>query len=257
MIDLSERVALVTGGSRGIGRACALRLAEAGADVIVNYVTSQAAAGEVTQQIRALGRRTAAVKADVGEEDDVASMMQFVEKEFGRLDVLVSNAATGGFRPLLATTKRNFEAAMKTNVLALVHLIQSSVRLLERSPGRAKVIALSSHGSHMALPMYGVIGGSKAALESLVRHFALELGDRGINVNVVKAGLVETDSTRKLPKSEAIFAARKKKSMTGDRMLSVDDVADAVLYLASPLSDMVQGETLTVDGGAAVHVGRA
>jgi len=255
MIDLSERVALVTGASRGIGRAAALRLAEAGADVIINYVTSQAAANEVAQKVSAMGRRVATVKADVSEQDDVASMMEFVTDEFGRLDVLVSNAATGGFRPLLATTTRNFEAAMKVNVMALIHLIQSSVGLLEKSPGRAKVIALSSHGSHMALPMYGVIGGSKAALESLVRHFALELGDRGINVNVIKAGLVETDSTKRLPNSEDIFEARKYKSMTGDRFLTVDDVADAVLYLASPLSDMVQGETLTVDGGAAVHVG--
>ncbi len=254
MIDLTGRVALVTGASRGIGRACALRLSEAGADLIVNYVTSQTAAGEVAEKIRALGRRVATVKADVAEQDDVASMMEFVEKEFGRLDILVSNAATGGFRPLLAATSRHFEAAMKTNVLALVYLLQSGVRLLERSTGRAKVIALSSHGSHMALPMYGLVGGSKAALESLVRYFALELGGRGINVNVVRAGLVETDSTRRLPNSDAIFAARRQRSLTGDRLLTPEDVADAVLYLASPLSDLVQGQTLTVDGGAGIHV---
>jgi enoyl-[acyl-carrier protein] reductase III len=146
---------------------------------------------------------------------------------------------------------------MKTNVLALIQLVQAGVRLMERKDdrhGRAKVIAISSHGSHLALPMYGVIGGSKAALESLARHFALELGNRGINVNIVKAGLVETDSTRRLPGSEAILASRKDKSMTGERVLSAEDVADAVLYLASPLSDMVQGETLCVDGGAAIHV---
>ncbi len=116
------------------------------------------------------------------------------------------------------------------------------------------MIALSSHGSHLALPFYGIIGASKAALESTVRHFALELGERGINVNVVKAGLVDTDSSRKLPMADQMFeATRKYRNMTGDRTLNADDVANAVLFLASPLSDMVQGETLVVDGGAAVH----
>jgi enoyl-[acyl-carrier protein] reductase III len=254
MIDLTDRVALVTGGSRGIGRACALRLAEAGADVIVNYVTAESAAGEVASQILAMGRRTAIVKADVGEPDDVASMMEFIDANFSKLDILVSNAASGGFRPLIASTPRHFEATMRTNVLAFIQLVQCGLPLLERATGRAKVIAISSHGSHLALPMYGMIGGSKAALESLARHFALELGERNINVNVVKAGLVDTDSTRRLPGSAEMFeTSRKFRSMTGDRVLMPDDVADAVLFLASPLSDMVQGETLTIDGGAAVH----
>jgi enoyl-[acyl-carrier protein] reductase III len=254
MIDLTDRVALVTGSSRGIGRACAIRLAEAGADVIINFVSSQAAAAEVAEEIRSLGRRAAVVKCDIGEPDDVEEMMDFVDHRFGKLDILVSNAASGGFRPLAAATVRNFEATMKTNVLAFILLVQQGLRLMKKASGRAKVIAISSHGSHLALPMYGMIGGSKAALESLVRHFALELGHQGVNVNVVKAGLVDTDSTRKLPNAEEIFeATRRFKSMTGDRMLLANDVADAVLFLASPLSDMVQGETLTVDGGTAVH----
>ncbi len=253
MIDLHHRVALVTGSSRGIGRACALRLAEAGADIVINYVTSQAAADEVAQQISDLGRRVAVVKADISEKDDIESMMEFIDGQFGKLDILVNNAASGGFRPLLAVTQRNFESTMKTNVLALIQLIQAGVRLLERAKGRGKVIAISSHGSQLAIPMYGTVGGSKAALESFARHFALELGERGINVNIVKAGLVETDSTRRIPYSEQLFASRKSRSMTGDRFLCPADVADAVLFLASPLSDMIQGETLTVDGGAAVH----
>ncbi|NOX55315.1 MAG: SDR family oxidoreductase, partial [Planctomycetes bacterium] len=198
MIDLSGKVALVTGGSRGIGRACAIRLAEAGADVVVNYVTSRSAADETAERIAELGRRVAVVKADVSEREDVASMIDFITETFGRLDILISNAATGGFRPLMATTPRHFAAAMNTNVRALIDLVQAALPLLEKSEGRAKVIAISSHGSHLALPMYGLIGGTKAALESIARHLALELGDRGINVNVVQAGLVETDSTRRI-----------------------------------------------------------
>lgn len=254
MIDLEDRVALITGASRGIGRACAERLAEAGADIVVNYASSVEGARQTVEAVQRLGRRAVAIKADVTEQDDVCEMIDYVKQSFGRLDIMVSNAATGGFRPVLGASAKNFEAAMNTNVRALMYLVQSAVPLLEKSPGRAKIVALSSHGSQIALPMYGLIGASKAALEALVRHLTLEIGDRGINLNIVMAGLVETDSTRMIPNSEQIFAARRQKSMTGERMLSVRDVADAVLYLCSPLSDLVQGATLVVDGGAAVHV---
>ena len=254
MIDLTGKVALVTGSSRGIGRACAIRLAEAGADVVVNYVTSGREADDVAAQIAAMGRNVACVRADVGQEEDVDDMVSFVKQELGRLDILVHNAATGGFRPLAATTQRHFDAAMHTNVLSFVYLLKAATPLLESAPGRGKAVVLSSHGTHMALPMYGLIGGSKAALTSLARHWALELGDRGVNVNVVEAGLVETDSTKRLPGAAEMFAGRKYKTMMGERMLEAADVADAVLFLASPLSDLVQGQTLVVDGGAAIHV---
>ena len=254
MIDLSGKVALVTGSSRGIGRACALRLAEAGADVVINYVTAANEAELVAEQIAALGRNVACIRADVSHEEDVEEMLRFVADEFGHLDILVHNAATGGFRPLSATTQRHFDAAMHTNVMSLVHLLKSAGPLLEQAKGRGKAIVLSSHGTHMALPMYGLIGGSKAALAAIARHWALELGDRGINVNVVEAGLVETDSTRRLPGADEMFAGRASKTMTGERMLEATDVADAVLFLASAMSDLVQGQTLIVDGGAAIHV---
>jgi enoyl-[acyl-carrier protein] reductase III len=254
VIDLSGRVALVTGASRGLGKACALRLAEAGADVVVNYVTARTAAEEVAGQIAAMGRRTAVVKADVSEPDDVTAMMEFVGETFGALDVLVSNAATGGFRPLLTTTARQFEAAMRTNVAALIFLVQAALPLLERSARGAKIVALSSSGARVALPLYGVVGSTKAALESLVRHLALELGKRRVNVNVVQAGVVDTDSTRQHPNREKMFARMRSQSLVGERIVEGRDVADAVLYLASDLSDMVQGQVLVVDGGALTHV---
>jgi enoyl-[acyl-carrier protein] reductase III len=229
-------------------------LAEAGAHLVVNYVTSRAAAMELGEALRAFGRDVAVIKADVTERDDIDSLIEFIRREFGRLDIVVSNAATGGFRPLLATTDANFAAAMNTNARPVLYLVQAAIDLLADRPERTKVIGLSSHGSHMALPMYGTIGATKAALESLMRHLALELGGRGINFNVVKAGLVETDSTRRLPGADTMFAGRQRRSMVGERVLEAADVADAVLFLASRLSDLVQGETLTVDGGAALHV---
>ena len=252
MIDLSGNVALVTGASRGIGRATALRLAEAGADVVVNYVTSQSAANEVAREIQQLGRRAATVKADVSEPDDVTAMLEFVHERFGRLDILVSNAASGGFRQLMDASPRHFENAMNTNVRALLLLTQAARPMLERAEGRGKVIAISSHGSHKALPAYGLIGASKAALEALVRHLALELGNRGVNVNAVLAGLVETDSTRGLPNSGEFFQAVNQRRMMAGRPLTTRDVADSVLFLASSLSDLVQGATLVVDGGEGI-----
>ena len=259
MIDLTNQVALVTGGSRGIGRATALRLAEAGADVVVNYVTSSSAAKEVADAVCAMGRRAATVKADVSEPEDISSMLEFVGNAFGKLDILVSNAASGGFRSLMSATPRHFEATMKTNVQALMLLTQAALPLMQRDPaaadanGRRKIIALSSHGSHRALPAYGLIGASKAALESLMRHLALELGNQGINVNVVLAGLVASDSTRNFPESQKIFAAIAERRLVSGRELLATDVANAVLYLASSLSDLVQGQVLTIDGGEALH----
>ena len=234
MIDLTEKVALVTGSSRGIGRSVAIKLAEAGCDVIVNYVTSQNEALATAKEVQSLGRRCWIVRADVSEEADVQSMFEFIEQEIGQLDILVSNAATGGFRHLLDSNPKHFAAAMNTNVLALIHLVKAAVPLLEKAQDRGKVIAISSHGSHMALP--------------------LELGDRRINVNVVKSGLVETDSTRRIPGAEKMFAARTAKTMMGKRQLEASDVANAVAFLASPISDLIQATTITVDGGAAAHV---
>ena len=254
MIDLSGQVALVTGSSRGIGSAIAVRLAEAGADVFINFVSSRDAAMQTAEKVHRLGRRAWVVKADVREEDDIHSMIEFVAQETSRLNILVSNAASGGFRPLLETTATQFMAAMSINTLALIRLVQAAMPLLEQSAVRAKVIGLSSHGSQRALPMYGLIGSSKAALESVARHLTLEVGHRNVNVNIVQSGLVETDSTRMIPHADQMFAGRRQRSMMGNRDLEANDIANAVLFLASSLSDLVQGETLTVDGGAGLHV---
>ncbi len=253
MIDLSGQVALVTGASRGIGRATAVRLAEAGADVLVNYVTSAASAKEVAEQIAALGCRAATVKADVSEAEDILSMFDFIGREFGKLDILVSNAASGGFRNLHDATPKHFEATMNTNVRALMLLAQSAAPLMKRTGPRNKIIALSSHGSHRALPAYGLIGASKAALESLARHLALELGNQHINVNVLLAGLVETDSTKNFPGSQQAFEAVAQRRLVNGLPLSPQSIADAILFLASPLSDLIQGQTIVVDGGETLH----
>jgi enoyl-[acyl-carrier protein] reductase III len=253
MIDLTGRIALVTGGARGIGRATAIRLAEAGADVAINFVTSQSAANEVATLISQLGRRAITIKADVSEPEDIASLLEIVGSEFGRLDILVSNAASGGFRQLMDASPTNFEAAMNTNVRALLLLSQAALPLMKHDGPRRKIIALSSHGSHRALPAYGLIGASKAALESLVRHLALELGNQGINVNTLLAGLVETDSTRNFPGAQQAFDQVAGRRLVSGLPLTAQAVSDAILFLASPLADLIQGQTLIVDGGESLH----
>jgi enoyl-[acyl-carrier protein] reductase III len=252
-IDLTNKIALVTGASRGIGRTTAIRFADAGADVIVNYITSRDTAEEVAHEITQRGRQAWIVKADVSEKEDVEMMFDFIRMQIGQLNILVSNAATGGFRPLLTASNKNFDAAFHTNVLALMYLVQAAIPLLENKPARGKIITISSHGAIAGLPMYGLVGASKAALESLVRHFTLEIGDRGVNINVVRAGLVATDSSKRLPNAEKLFNDQINFTQVGERILQPEDVANTILFLASPLSDMIQGETITIDGGAAIR----
>lgn len=254
MIDLSGCVSLVTGASRGIGRACALRLAKAGSAVVVNYLTSATAAEEVAREINNAGCDAAVIKADVSEHADVEQMMAFVEQRFGRLDVLVSNAASGGFRPLMSATDAHFAATMNTNVKPLLSLVRCASHMLKVSPMRGRVIAMSSRGAHLAMANYGLIGASKAALESLVRQFALELGPDGINFNIVEAGMVVTNSTKQIPDFLTFEQAVRARALIEDRPLNAGDIADTVLYLCSPLSRMVQGQTIVVDAGSAVHV---
>lgn len=256
MRKLTNKRALITGASRGIGRASALRLAEAGCDVAINFITQEAAARETAEKIQALGRRAIVVKADMREPDDIAAMVEAVGNAWDGLDIVVSNAASGGFRTLVDAKPSHFDAAMHVNVRALMLLVQSALPLLKKSFGQAKVIALSSHGSHRALPAYSLIGASKAAIESLIRHMALELGPSGINFNVVLAGLVRTDSTSHVPDADAMFQAMDDKLLiTPKRTLLPEDVASVVQFLASPDSDLIQGQTIIVDGGAALTVG--
>ena len=135
---------------------------------------------------------------------------------------------------------------------AFLLLAQHTAGHLGRSEGRGRLIGLSSWGAQRALPMYGAVGATKAALESLVRHAALELGPQGVNVNCVRAGVVDTGALRHLPGVDAILEERRQRSLT-EVNTTPEDVADAVLFLASPMSRQIQGQTLVVDGGTSLH----
>jgi NAD(P)-dependent dehydrogenase (short-subunit alcohol dehydrogenase family) len=143
---------------------------------------------------------------------------------------------------------------MRVNVQALMLLAQRAAPLFrQRKQGRAKLITLTSLGGTRAIPRYGLIGAAKGAIESMTRHLAFELGPQGVNVNCVCAGLVDTGALSALPDKEAVLRARRQRSLVGEGDLRPEDVADVVLFLASPLADKIQGHTLVVDGGTSLH----
>lgn len=247
-IDLTGKVALVTGGSRGIGRAIANRLAEAGASVAINYIRHAAAANDVAGGIRASGNRALTIRANVADADELEAMFSTLKTEFGRLDILISNAASGVLRPALELTRRHWQWTMEINAGTLIPLAQHSVPLM---PEGGCMVAVSSLGAIRAIPNYTAVGASKAALESLVRHLALELGPRGIRVNAVSAGVVDTDALKHFPNREEMINSASVRTPAG-RLTEPKDVADAVLFLVSPLASMVMGQTLVVDGGYSI-----
>lgn len=249
MFKLDGRVALITGGSRGIGRAIALRLAENGVDVVVNFVRHRRDAEETVAAIEARGVRCLAIKANVAQEEDVIRMFEEIGKHHDHLDILVSNAASGVLKPAMELTTRHWNWAMDINARALLTLTQHAVPMMPRG---SRIMAVSSLGAVRAVPNYTVVGASKAALESLVRHLAVELGPRGINVNTISAGVVDTDALKKFPNRDEIISSSLNRTPLG-RLIVPEDVADLALFLCSDLAKMIHGQVVVVDGGYAIQ----
>jgi enoyl-[acyl-carrier protein] reductase III len=253
MQPLLNAVSLVTGSSRGIGRATVLKLAQAGSDVCINYLNSPREAREVAEQVSRLGRRAIVVKADLASPDDVGGLMDVIQSEFGRLDILVSNAGGGGFTSLLDSSLSQFEYAMRVNVQAFMLLAQHAQPLFERTAlSRAKLVSVSSLGGTRVMPHYGLVGAAKGAIESMTRHLALELGPRGVNVNCVCAGLVMTGALVSYPDRDHLMAAHRRRSLVGDSAIGPDDVADAILFLCSAQANKIQGQTMIIDAGTSI-----
>jgi len=245
---LAGKVALVSGGARGIGRAIATKLAHAGCDVAVNYYNSADEAEALCVALRADGRKAVAIQCSVGIPDSVDELFTEFRKHFDHLDILVSNAASGVLKPTVEMTLKHWRWCMETNALALNLLTQRALPLMQAG---GRVIAMSSLGAQRAMPGYGFIGASKAALESLARSLAQELGPRGIRVNVVSAGVVDTDALAYFPNRKELLANFSARSPAGP-VLSTADVADAVYLLCLPEAAMINGHTLVVDGGFSI-----
>ena len=248
-IDLSGKKALVTGGSRGIGRAIAVRLAEAGCDVAINYLRNRIPAQDTAAMVEAAGGKALLCKVNVARTGRLDPMFEKIGEEFGRLDILVSNAASGVIKPAMELTSRHWHWTMDINAAALLPLAQHAVPLMGEKGGH--IIAVSSLGAVRAIPNYAAVGASKAALESLVRHLAVELAPSKVRVNAISAGVVDTDALKHFSNRNELLEESARRTPAG-RLTEPKDVADAAIFLASPLSGMMVGQTIVVDGGYSI-----
>ncbi len=248
MNELKGKVALITGGSRGIGRATAIKLASHGADIAIAYYNSSDEAEVLVSELEKKGVRAKAFQVNVSDERSVKELFQAFKETFNSLDFLVSNAASGVLKPALEMSTKHFRWCMETNALALHHLVKTFKPVLNQG---ARVLALSSLGAIRAIPNYTFIGASKAALESLVRGLSLELASDGICVNVVSAGVVDTDALKHFPNREQLLDDYQAHSLA-ERPLLPADVADSLYLLCLPEAKMIKGQTIFVDAGYSV-----
>ena len=242
--DIAGKVVLVTGGTRGLGRAISMRLASAGARVLAGYFQNDAAAEEFRAACAAGNLACTVVKGNLMTSSGVQALQDAVA-ETGRLDALVYNAATGIHRPLAELTQRHLATVWQVNVGAFFEL---AVRIKPFMTRGGKVIAVSSEGAARAIDNYGAVGSSKAALEALCRQMAAEWSSTGIAVNVVAPGLLRTDTLGALENAADRVEAEAHLSPLG-RLVELDEVADVIHFLCSDAAASIVGQTLVLDGG--------
>ncbi len=247
-LALINKVALITGGARGIGRATAIKLASVGVDIAIVYYNSSDEAAALVEELHAMGRRAIAIQANVSDHQSVKEMFVEFRTHFGQLNFLISNAASGVLKPALKMTTKHWRWCMETNALALNHLVAEGYALM---PVGSRVLALSSLGACRAIPNYAFIGASKAALEALVRSLSLELAEAGISVNCISAGVVDTDALKHFPNREQLLAEYQAHALA-NRPLTPEDVANAIYLLCLPEAEMIKGQTVFVDAGYSV-----
>jgi enoyl-[acyl-carrier protein] reductase III len=243
--DLSGKIALVTGGSRGIGKAIATEIGKRGATVIINYLKNHSAAQATVDELEAAGVTATRIKAHIGDEAAVESLVNKIEEEHGRLDILVNNAASGVMRPAAELSAKHWDWTMNINARGPWMLAVAASRLM---PEGSRIVNLSSPGSTQVLPAYFAVGVSKAALEAVTRYLAVELGPKGIAVNTVSAGFVMTDAIDAFPDELGVKDIASRPTPAG-RVIVPEDVAKVVAMMCGVDSEMIRGQVIMVDGG--------
>ncbi len=246
--DLTGKVALVTGGTRGLGRSIALELAAAGARVHAGYFQNEAAGEAFRGELAEHKMDGGTIKANLMTSSGVQAYFDHMCQKAGKLDCLIYNSATGVHKPLTELSQRHLAIVWQVNVGAFLDL---ALKVLPIMPPGGRIIALSSLGSQRAVDYYGAVGSSKAALEALCRQMAVEWAKNGINVNVVAPGLLKTDTLASLPDAERRVQHEVSASPLG-RLVSLEEVASVVRFLCSPASAGIVGQTITVDGGKSI-----
>lgn len=242
---LTGKTALVTGASRGIGRAIALSLAEAGADVAVNYAGSEAAAAEVVSLIEAMGRKAVKIKADVSSSQEVDDMFKIVLETFGKLDILVNNAGITRDNLIMRMKEEEFDQVIATNLKGVFNCVKAATRpMMKQRYGR--IINISSVVGALGNPGQANYVAAKAGVIGLTKATAKELASRGITVNAVAPGFIETDMTDKLSEDTR---SQLLQQIPLARLGQPEDIAKAVRFLASEDAAYMTGQTIHVDGG--------
>lgn len=250
MRRFEDKVVLVTGSGRGIGREIALRFAAEGAHVIINFFRNRQPAEDTAREVREIGRECLVVKANVGELDELDELYQQIRTTYGVLDVLVHNAASGYNRPALQQRPKGWDWTMNINARAFLFGVQQAVPLMSGRGGA--VVALSSLGASRVMDEYVVVGTSKAALEALVRYLGVELAPQNIRVNAVAPGMVLTGALEHFSTfrdgGDSLVTEVVSATPAG-RLCTAQDIAEVVTFLCTPGAAMICGQTIVVDGG--------
>src|SRR6266851_4102251 len=244
---LTGKVAVVTGASKGIGAGIAKQLAAEGAAVVVNYASSKTGADRVVSEITSAGGKAVAVQGDVARKADIERLFAETKKAFGRLDILVNNAGVYEFAPLENVTEEHFHKQFNLNVLGLILASQAAVKLFDSAGG--SIINISSLVSAKGFPDAAVYSGTKGAVDAITRSLAAELGPRGIRVNAIRPGMVETEGTHSAGITESDMRKQVEAQTPLGRIGKPQDIAAAAVFLASADSSWITGETFLISGG--------
>jgi len=251
----ADKIALITGSGRGIGRGIALHFAHLGADIAINFFRNRSPAEKTAAEIRNMGQRALVIKANIGVIEQIHKLFDEVEEVFGGLDFLIHNAASGFNRPIMEQRPKGWDWSMDINARSLLFMGQRAVKLMESRHGGA-IVSISSPGGCRVLPDYAAVGASKAALESLTRYLAIELAPLNIVVNAVSPGIVLTDALHHFNsiREDENLVERAKDLTPAGRLVTPSDIANVVGFLCTPEAAMIRGQVILVDGGYTLPV---